>query len=66
MVCHLMDVQEVTDDFIRIQLSVVLDRLTRQHKNIPNIKYAQAELTVDRIESVADDCQDRGARRQFW
>lgn len=65
MVCHLMDVQEVTDDFIRMQLSVVLD-LTRQHKNITNIKYAQAELTVDRIESVADDCQGRGARKQFW
>ena len=36
MVCHLMDVQEV-DDVIRIELSVVLGRRTRQHKNIPNI-----------------------------
>lgn len=54
MVCHSMDVQEVTDDFIRIELSVVLGRRPRQHKNIPNITYAQAELAVDWIESFAD------------
>ena len=46
--------QEVTDDIIRIELSVVLGRRTRQHKNIPNITYAQAELAVDWIESFAD------------